>query len=150
MTIGDKREMIRLLDLHASQSDIARVYNCSQSQVSRMSSKRSEIIAEYNACDDQQQKKCRYNTSVLYSKLGQNAPSPNVRDQSTSPRSPVDSNAEADVGDDSEPSQPADTSNSRWLEYWKNHSSRQSLRIEDMDPARYLTLSFSVDHCCCF
>ena len=70
LTIGDKREIIRLLDLRTSQTDIARVYKCSQSQISRMAAKREEIIAEFEKCDDPVQKTCRYDTAVLASRSG--------------------------------------------------------------------------------
>ncbi|KAL8571482.1 hypothetical protein ACOMHN_001244 [Nucella lapillus] len=128
LTLGDRMEVISMIDNRKSQTEVARVYNCSQSQISRIVSKREEIFAEWENCDDPEQKYSRVAKGTFKFHYGKDEAAPTVADQSTSPRPPSES---AYDGTEQTP----ETPNNGWLEYWKNHSSsygRQS--FQDFDP----------------
>ena len=105
-----------MLDNRSSQTEIAKLYNCSQSQISRIASKREDILTDWENCDDPEQKKHRFSsrTDSRRERKSESEGTPGLTDQSTSPRPPADTSF-----DSAEQSQ----ANNGWLEYWKNHSS---------------------------
>lgn len=125
-------EVVRLIDNRTSQTDVAKIYNCSQSQISRIVSRRDEILADWETCDDPEQKKRRYVTEDDDQEevMMKDETVQTLTDQSTSPRPPSEN-----IFDGSEQSQTPDASNNGWLEYWKNHSASYGRRsYGDMDP----------------
>ena len=131
LTLGDKMEVIRMIDNRTSQTDIAKLYNCSQSQISRIASRRDEIIEDWENCDDPEQKKRRFVTGDDQEAVTtKDETVQTLTDKSTSPLPPSEN-----TFDGSEQSQTPDTSNNGWLEYWKNHSSSFGRRsYGDFDP----------------
>ncbi|XP_025088933.1 tigger transposable element-derived protein 3-like [Pomacea canaliculata] len=59
LTLADKVEVIRLLESCTSQTEVARLFDCSQSQVSRIASKREEILSEWETSGNSEQKRRR-------------------------------------------------------------------------------------------
>lgn len=132
LTLADKKEIIRLIDNRTSQTDVAKIYNCSQSQISRIVSRREDIDAEWEACDDPEQKKRRITTETDESSqvAMKDEDLSQSMDQSRSPYPPSESTFDGSSGQAQ-----TQTNDNGWLEYWKNHSStfgRRSYR--DMDP----------------
>ena len=121
LTLGDKIEVIRLIDNRVHQKDIAKIYNCSQSQISRIVSKRDDIIHGWEKCTDPEQKKRRFKTEFDdYISSGGTVP---LMDQSNSTSIEIDKTS---------------NSNTAWHHYWKTHSSSLSQQVHDkMSTSQY-------------
>ncbi|XP_069108937.1 tigger transposable element-derived protein 4-like [Argopecten irradians] len=64
LSLADKYEVVKLLNQKTSQTEIAKKLGCSQSQISRISAKKEEIIASYEASNNPDRKRQRSGKSA--------------------------------------------------------------------------------------
>ena len=69
LTLSQRKLVIKLLDENKSQSAIAKILSCSQSQISRIASRKSDILALYDKCKnpDVIRRKSKPRRSALFS-----------------------------------------------------------------------------------
>lgn len=65
LSLADKYEVVKLLDQKLPQTEISKKLGCSQSQISRISSKREEIRNQYHSNSNPERKRQRTGKSVV-------------------------------------------------------------------------------------
>lgn len=120
LTLADKVRVIDLVDQHTSQTDVAKLYDVSQSQISRIVSKRDEILEEWELTEKPDRKRRRSTRDENSDKAGES-------NQTTATRKVTRPQRFRDKGVDTSLSEQHDSDSASangWsLMYWKDGAS---------------------------